>query len=121
MVWLLVLALLFALLVAVFALQNATAIGIQFFTWRVEVSPVLVVLLSATAGAVTVGVAALFQRIRLGRRVRHLEGRVRELEQALKAASARSGPPQVAPHSVPPATTPEPSAREGRPDGGASA
>lgn len=120
MVWLLVLSLLFALLVAVFALQNATAIVIQFFTWRAEVSLVLVVLLSATVGAVAVGAAALLQRIRLGRRVRHLEGRVRELEQALKAAPAHSGPPRAALPSVPPATAPEASAPGARRDGGAS-
>jgi uncharacterized integral membrane protein len=59
--WRFILSLLFAVIVAVFALQNAPAVEIKFLTFTVSVSQALVILISAIFGAVTV---ALFSAIR---------------------------------------------------------
>jgi len=59
--WRFILSLLFAIIVAVFALQNAPAVEIRFLAFNVSVSQALVILVSAIFGAVTV---ALFSTIR---------------------------------------------------------
>lgn len=59
--WRFILSLLFAVIVAVFALQNAPAVEIRFLTFTVSVSQALVILISAMFGAVTV---ALFSTVR---------------------------------------------------------
>ncbi|MDR3562737.1 MAG: LapA family protein [Negativicutes bacterium] len=56
------LALLFSLLVATFAIQNSAAVTVAFITWSFQTSLVLVILGSATFGALTVlSLAALIQ------------------------------------------------------------
>ncbi|BAS28465.1 lipopolysaccharide assembly protein LapA domain-containing protein [Limnochorda pilosa] len=117
MVWLLVLALIFALLVAVFALQNAAVIVVHLFAWQVEVSLVLVVLASATVGAVSVGLAAMVQRVRVGIRLRQLEARLRELEQARQAGPAKGTVPEVRASAPPDPPAPQ-TAQESSPAGG---
>jgi lipopolysaccharide assembly protein A len=59
--WRFILSLLFAVIVSVFALQNAPAVEIRFLTFTVSVSQALVILISAMFGAVTV---ALFNTVR---------------------------------------------------------
>ncbi|MGE5550058.1 MAG: LapA family protein [Bacteroidota bacterium] len=58
---LLVLGLFLALLIAVFALQNAVPVAIRLFFWEFEISLVLVILGSAFAGALAVLLAGLFR------------------------------------------------------------
>lgn len=60
--WKFVLVLIFSLLVAVFTMQNAEAVNVQFLTFEFnQVSQALVILLSAVSGAVIV---LLFSAIR---------------------------------------------------------
>ena len=74
----------FALLVAIFAIQNAVPVDIQFLSWRFpEISLVLVILGSLVTGALFAFVLGLFRQASLGRRLRHYQARNRELTDEL--------------------------------------
>ena len=62
---LLIITLIVALLVAVFAVQNAAPVAIQFFWMIAEVPLVLVILGSVFAGAIIVFLMAIWREYRL--------------------------------------------------------
>ncbi|HLT57747.1 MAG: lipopolysaccharide assembly protein LapA domain-containing protein [Limnochordales bacterium] len=82
---LLIIALLFALAVAVFAVQNAEPITVNLIRWQLETSLVVVVVGSAAAGALVAGVFGFIRQVRASWRIRQLQGQVHRLEQRLKA------------------------------------
>lgn len=69
----LLVALVFAILIAVFALQNTAAVHVRLLVWDYETSLVLVILGSAMVGAVLTFVASLGPRVRRAREIRRLE------------------------------------------------
>lgn len=77
---LLVVALLFALAVAVFAVQNAESIVVQLFSLELETSLVVVVLAAAAAGAVTAGIIGVVRQVKSTLRIRQLQAQVHKLE-----------------------------------------
>ncbi len=92
-----VLALLLAVVVAVFALQNTEAVSIQFLLWDYQTSLVLVILGSACGGVALALLASLGARWKTTRHRRELldtieakETRIRQLEEQLRTASASS-------------------------------
>jgi len=101
--WKFVLVLIFSLLVAVFTMQNAEAVNIQFLGFEfTQVSQALVILISAVAGAVIV---LLFSAIRwvkdkskmmvAKRSITALETQVKLLQTKLDAEIAKNMPPNV--------------------------
>ena len=66
---LLILTLIFALLVAIFAIQNAAPVAINLFWITTEVPLVLVILGSALAGAIIVFLIAVWREFRLKRKI----------------------------------------------------
>lgn len=80
----LVLALLFALAVAGFAVQNAEPITVRFLQWEARTSLVVVILGAAAVGALSVGLAGGFRQLRTGWRVRNLQNMTQRLEQELE-------------------------------------
>jgi lipopolysaccharide assembly protein A len=101
--WKFVLVLIFSLLVAVFTMQNADAVNVQFLTFEfTQVSQALVILISAVAGAL---IALLFGTIRwvkdksklMGAKkaIASLETQVRQLRIMLDAEIAKNAPPSV--------------------------
>ena len=77
-------ALVFSLLVAVFAIQNTEVVVIRFITWQFSVSLVLVLLGSAVAGALTLYFLGLFKQVGTWMKIRQLTHRKNELEAQLK-------------------------------------
>ncbi|HLC40302.1 MAG TPA: LapA family protein [Methylomirabilota bacterium] len=72
-----------ALATAAFALYNAEPVTVRFFTWKTEQVPLAGVILTAVAlGALPVSLVGLIGRVRLRHRIRQLEARVQELEEA---------------------------------------
>ncbi|NLJ99814.1 MAG: LapA family protein [Clostridia bacterium] len=70
----LVLSLILALLVAIFAVQNINAVQISFLLWKIEeISLVLVILGSAAAGALSVFFVSLYKNIKLRIEVHRLK------------------------------------------------
>lgn len=62
----LVISLLFALLVAVFAIQNSQPVLLRFFGWFLETSQAVLLIGAASAGALVVGLLAFFRQLGMG-------------------------------------------------------
>lgn len=76
--------LVFALLIGVFAVQNAVPVDIRFLGWRFSgISLVLVILTSLVVGALFAFVFGLVRQASLGRELRQCRVRNRELEEEL--------------------------------------
>ena len=82
--WKFVLALIFALIVAVFALQNAGAVDISFLTLELTISQALVILISAVFGALVVLLLSLVRWIKNQGKLKNLLKSVASLEQENK-------------------------------------
>lgn len=78
--WRFVLSLIFAMIVALFAIQNAESVVINFVTWKVTVSQALVILLSAILGAVIVMLLSLFKQIKMGSEIKYEKRNVTVLQ-----------------------------------------
>lgn len=78
----LILALLFALLVAVFAIQNTAPVTLIFFAWRFQVSLVVIVLGGLAFGAIIMGLLGFLHHIRLSLEIKKLRSSVNQLEKA---------------------------------------
>lgn len=68
--WKFVLSLFFALVVAVFAIQNADAVAVKFLAWNISISQALIVLISAIFGAIAVAMLGLISQMRLKSTIR---------------------------------------------------
>ncbi len=80
----LITALLFSLLVAVFAVQNTEIVTIRFITWQFSVSLVLVILGSAIVGALALYFLGLFKQVGAWFKIRQLDGKKKDLEKQLE-------------------------------------
>jgi uncharacterized integral membrane protein len=87
----LVISLVFALAVAMFAVQNSYLVSLTFFGWEVTASFAVVVISATILGALIVGLIALFRYVGSGLRLRDERSRgqraARELEQAKLTAT----------------------------------
>jgi uncharacterized integral membrane protein len=81
-----ILALLFALVVAVFALLNAQPVTVDFVFNEFQISLALVILVSAFAGAIILGFLGIFRKVKEGFRAREMNVKVKSLEEQLKEA-----------------------------------
>lgn len=86
-----VLGLAFALLVAVFAIQNSTPVTVTFLKWRlVDVSLALVILGSAAAGAMVVGLLGAVREIGLRLSLRSFRGKAERLAHELEVTREKA-------------------------------
>lgn len=77
----LVMALLFAILVSLFAVQNAVQVDILFLFWRIQsLSLVVVILGSALVGACVAGLVGFVKQLRLRKRMKAMAIDVERLE-----------------------------------------
>ena len=63
--WKFVLSLVFALVVALFAIQNAYSVDVKFLAWEVNISQALIVLVSAIFGALAAAFLGLVNQMKL--------------------------------------------------------
>ncbi|MEE9154049.1 MAG: LapA family protein [candidate division NC10 bacterium] len=75
----LIFALLLALLVAIFAVQNAERVTIDFLVWTFQTSLVIVILVSAGVGALLAALISLPQTLTARRRLRESEKKLERL------------------------------------------
>jgi len=87
--WKFVLALVFALVVAIFALQNAGAVDISFLTMELSMSQALVILISAAFGALTVMLLSLVRWIKCQAKIKSQLKSISALEQENKVLKMR--------------------------------
>ncbi|ADL12255.1 LapA family protein [Acetohalobium arabaticum] len=83
----LVAAFVFALIVAIFAIQNAITVQVVLFTWQFETSLVVVIFGAAILGALSVGLFGLMQYIKLKLKLRKKEQKINKLEGELAELS----------------------------------
>lgn len=82
----LVLALVFAVFVALFAVQNAGQITVNFLAWKWNTSVAVIILGAAAFGAIFGGLMAVIREIQLKLKLRGAEGRANRLETLLEEA-----------------------------------
>ncbi|HHW56906.1 MAG TPA: DUF1049 domain-containing protein [Clostridia bacterium] len=75
-----ILALIFAIIVAIFAIYNAGPVDIKFLHWQYSISQALVILLSTAIGAIIVGIIGVFAQIKYSTTIRGLNNKIKELE-----------------------------------------
>ncbi len=68
--WRFVLSLIFALVVAIFAIQNANTVDIKFLHMHLAISQALVILVSAIIGAVTVLLPSIIRSFILKKKIK---------------------------------------------------
>ncbi len=78
----LIIGLIFALLIAVFSIQNAGPVSLSFFNWQFDTSLVVVILGAAALGALAVGIVSYIKQFRLKRKLNRLKNSNKELERA---------------------------------------
>lgn len=100
--WNLILALIFALIVAIFAVVNVDAVRVDYVFGTTNLPLILIILGSALLGGLIVGSIGLFRNFMLQRQVKQLtkekeqlEGNVDELQQKIKALETSAEQNQV--------------------------
>lgn len=93
MQFILVAAFVFALIVAIFAIQNAITVQVVLFTWQFKTSLVVVIFGAAILGALSVGLLGLMQYIKLKLKLRKQEQKINKLETEL-SSSGQNGTQQ---------------------------
>lgn len=77
---LIIAALIFALLIAIFASQNAELVEIEFIFWQTETPLVVVALIAAILGALIIGLPGWVKQFRQSYLVRSLRQKISRLE-----------------------------------------
>lgn len=85
----LLLAFIFALLVAVFAVQNSLPVTVTFLMWSFQTSLVIIILGSATFGAMTILSLAMLVQFKLKRSLHKLTQSQQQLESENRELKAR--------------------------------
>ncbi len=78
-----IIALLFSIIIAIFAILNNEVVTINYLFGEAPVSLVIVILASAFLGALVVGIFSLVGRVKYGFKFRDLEGKLRKMEEEL--------------------------------------
>ncbi len=76
-----ILMLLIAALIALFAGQNVQVVTVRFLGWSVDTSLVVVIVFSAAAGGLLVGIMSLWRQLQSGLRHRDVAGRLGRLQE----------------------------------------
>ena len=85
------LAMCFAFLIALFAVQNSVTVDVNFMTWNVQASLVLVVLGSAALGFLLAMSLLFYSQIRLRYQLYKARDTIKQLEEALAARPPDDG------------------------------
>ncbi len=75
-----ILSLVMAILIAVFALLNGTAVPVSFGFAQIEASLALIILVSVAIGAIIIYMIDVMGKFKSARRIKDLEKKVRQLE-----------------------------------------
>jgi len=78
-----ILAIVFAILVTIFALQNAQAIAVNFLFFSGEASLALVILISVGVGAIILGMFNLYSRYKNKKTIKELRVQMKEMQKKL--------------------------------------
>lgn len=82
-------ALVFSLLVAVFAVQNAVQVTVNFLFWNFQTSLVVVILSAAVIGALVMLSVAMFRQLSLTKKIKECEVRAKKLDVKVQELECR--------------------------------
>ena len=80
----LIIALIFAIIVAIFSIQNSGPVSLVFFTWEFTTSLVVILLASAVLGAIIMWVISSFKQLKLKKEIRDLKKEIRNLDKEVE-------------------------------------
>jgi uncharacterized integral membrane protein len=90
----LIIALIFALIVAIISIQNATGVDIRLFYWSfTNISLVLVILGSAAAGAICAFLLGMPKQLSVNRKIRELQANSQRLQAEIDQLKSHSPAP----------------------------
>ncbi|GGI45505.1 hypothetical protein GCM10008018_12500 [Paenibacillus marchantiophytorum] len=92
MQWILISALVFALITAVFAVINVDPVQVNFMFAQTSTPLILVILTSTLLGGLIVGLFGMVRQYKLQRKVRQLE---KQLQEALMPATVEPSTPEI--------------------------
>ena len=90
MQWILISALIFALITAVFAVVNVDPVQVNFMFATTSTPLILVILTSTLLGGLIVGLFGMVRQYKLQRKVKHLEKQLQEIQQPSTAVPSES-------------------------------
>lgn len=76
--------LIFAILIAIFAIQNASIVALNMLMWEFEISLAVVVLGSIIFGALVIGIFSYFKQFQLKRKNRNLKLEIQAQQEELE-------------------------------------
>ena len=79
-----VMSLLFAVIIAIFAVLNSDVVTIQLIFKKVELSQSVIILGSAAIGAIIAVFFGVFSKVKSSLKIRELKGEIKELETSLE-------------------------------------
>lgn len=79
-----VFSLIFAAIVAIFALNNADKVLIDFLFTKVEISQAIIIFASAILGAVTVSILSIVKNIKFRKEIKELNKKISSIEEQRK-------------------------------------
>lgn len=91
---LLISALVFSLLVAIFAVQNAVQVTVSLLFWNFQTSLVLVILSAAVVGAFIMFSLAMWRQFNLKKKIKEYEDRVKKMEGRIEELESKLTTPQ---------------------------
>lgn len=83
-----IISLIIAILLVVFALQNAEEVVIKFFGWERPIPVVLLILVSALVGMIVIAILSIGNTRKLRREKKELEKRIDDLESNFPSPTA---------------------------------
>ncbi len=78
-----IVSLILAIIVAIFAIQNSSAVPVNFIVYRLEISQALIILISAVIGAIVAFSLALVKQFGMNKIIKEKEKKIRELESSV--------------------------------------
>ena len=82
--------LIFAILIAIFAIQNASIVALNILMWEFEISLAVVVLGSIIFGALVIGIFSYFKQFQLKRKNRNLKLEIQSLKEELEDVNEKN-------------------------------
>lgn len=95
------LAIVFAFMIALFAVQNSMMVNVTMLKWNVEASLVMVILAAASLGFLTAFSLHLYVQVRLRYQLYKAQSRIKQLEQELVQCKPPVQPEQTDKDSEP--------------------
>lgn len=82
-------SLIFALLVAIFAIQNAARVNVNFLFWDINLPQGVVIIIAAAFGAITVFLLSVVKRLQIGAAIRSDKRTIANLEEEKRTLQSK--------------------------------